>query len=509
MSIELKAGRVEIKSTNDDEGIVEAFVNLMGETDHVDDVMTDGVFDRSISRKSKMPKLELPDHGPHDPVRTGYTGITGRVLETHQEGDNQYIKARFNTKTQAGHDAYELVKAGDLPEWSVSWTTLKSHFEKKDNRRVRFIDEIDWHGVAPCDDGVSYGTKTLSVKAGNADNLICPFCHPKADPGSDDKADCTCKKDCGEDGCPMASETKALSHNLGLKAIAEKEGAPKSAPKGYPTDSSKYGDPKNFEYPIDQAHVASAVGYFNHSGAQKKGGYSDTEWAEIGGRIAAAANKLIGDGHSFKDGAIETEDSKDDKESKTSLSMLEIKWFSHMEGSYEDLIDDLNRLIAMSLGTNPYPGYDIPYIAVLATFDGYCICEVPEPEGKDSTYFKVEYTIGADGEPSLGVMTPVDMTFTESTVETASRRIAPSTWGKLHALGTKAGKRNSAGDADHLQQAHDHIIATATANDVKCDPDHCPRCSPASVDTKALDRARWLRLRTITGERPTELAAAQ
>src|SRR5271157_2076311 len=92
--------------------------------------------------------------------------------------------------------------------------------------------------------------------------------------------------------------------------IQEKEGAPKSPPKGYPTDPAQYGDPKNFKYPIDKKHINSAVGYFNHDGMQKKGGYSDTEWATIGRRIAAAANKLIGPGHSYSDGKIVTKEAK-------------------------------------------------------------------------------------------------------------------------------------------------------------------------------------------------------
>ncbi|WP_436664225.1 phage protease [Alicyclobacillus acidoterrestris] len=82
--------------------------------------------------------------------------------------------------------------------------------------------------------------------------------------------------------------------------------AHKSPPKGKPTDKSQYADPDHYKYPIDAKHIRAAVSYFNQSGQQSAGGYSDDQWASIGRKIAAAANKLIGPGHSFKDGKIES-----------------------------------------------------------------------------------------------------------------------------------------------------------------------------------------------------------
>jgi hypothetical protein len=83
--------------------------------------------------------------------------------------------------------------------------------------------------------------------------------------------------------------------------------AHKTPPKGNPQSAAQYADPANFKYPIDAGHIKAAVAYFNHSGAQQKGGYSPGQWASIGGKIASAANSLIGKGHSFKNGKIATE----------------------------------------------------------------------------------------------------------------------------------------------------------------------------------------------------------
>lgn len=76
----------------------------------------------------------------------------------------------------------------------------------------------------------------------------------------------------------------------------------KSPPKGKPKNKALYADPENYKYPIDKKHVHAAVSYYNQDGMQSKGGYSDSQWASIGSRIANAA----GDGYSLKDGKIVT-----------------------------------------------------------------------------------------------------------------------------------------------------------------------------------------------------------
>ncbi|KPV42014.1 phage protease [Alicyclobacillus ferrooxydans] len=73
-------------------------------------------------------------------------------------------------------------------------------------------------------------------------------------------------------------------------------------PKGKPKNKALYADPDNYKYPIDKKHVHAAVDFYNESGMQSKGGYTDSQWKSIGERIAKAA----GFGYSLKDGKIET-----------------------------------------------------------------------------------------------------------------------------------------------------------------------------------------------------------
>lgn len=88
-----------------------------------------------------------------------------------------------------------------------------------------------------------------------------------------------------------------------LSATEEVKNVHQSPPKGKPANRGAYADPKNYKWPIDAKHIRAAVSYYNHG---NKSGYDGGMWATIGRRIASAANRLIGKGHSFANGKIAT-----------------------------------------------------------------------------------------------------------------------------------------------------------------------------------------------------------
>lgn len=117
------------------------------------------------------------------------------------------------------------------------------------------------------------------------------------------------QKQLGKDGDPKA---KMGDDDKGTQMKDDGvTNAHKSPPKGDPKSRSDYADPEHYKYPIDdKKHVHAALGYFNHDGEREKGGYSESQWASIGGKIASAANKLIGPGHKYENGKIETKSVK-------------------------------------------------------------------------------------------------------------------------------------------------------------------------------------------------------
>ena len=86
--------------------------------------------------------------------------------------------------------------------------------------------------------------------------------------------------------------------------IAPKDGTPLTPPKGYPESEEEYGDPVNYKYPIDEAHIRAALTYFNRDGMREDGGYTEEEWAVIGKRIAQAATRLLGAKYQYRAGKV-------------------------------------------------------------------------------------------------------------------------------------------------------------------------------------------------------------
>lgn len=77
----------------------------------------------------------------------------------------------------------------------------------------------------------------------------------------------------------------------------------KSPPKGKPKSRRAYADSANFKFPVDAKHIRAAVSRFNQG---NRSGYSGSQWATVGRRIASAARRLIGGAYRFAKGKIVT-----------------------------------------------------------------------------------------------------------------------------------------------------------------------------------------------------------
>ncbi len=103
-------------------------------------------------------------------------------------------------------------------------------------------------------------------------------------------------------------KTEFLRGKTPFAAIAEKDEGHKTKPAKYKhIPDNEFADPVNFKYPIDREHVVAAWSYINKPENQKKGGYSDAEWALMKKRVKAAMKKY---GHEVADA-----DGKNEKKS--------------------------------------------------------------------------------------------------------------------------------------------------------------------------------------------------
>lgn len=173
------------------------------------------------------------------------------------------------------------------------------------------------------------------------------------------------------------AEERAKKYGIAFK---EKDGGNLTPPKGKPTSASEYGDPTNYKYPIDEKHIKAAVSYFNHPDEREKGGYSESEWEIIGKRIADAANKLIGEGHEYKGGKIETDDNRKEAD-KAAWAELQKRADTGGELSF----NDKRQLVQAAIGRGP--GNEDYW--VMDMYDDYAIVESWE----EAKTWKLPYTI--------------------------------------------------------------------------------------------------------------------
>lgn len=311
------SGQLEFRVRDKTAGIVEARTNQLEVVDDYVSVFADGFWDRVVARSNKLPKILVDHEGRR----------AGRVTETRQlrsaDGLFQHCTMQYDLESRYGAEAFHDILSGSDDEFSHGFVTAKQHVDKRDGMNVTIKDECRmWPEVSQVLAGASPGTGPISVRSALEalglrdlraaaspafDGAQCPYCTGPADAPENG---CTCESDCGAAKCPMADESQQRSFAqtlLDYRAVAVKDDAPKSPPKGYPADNSKYGDPTNYKYPIDtDARIHAAIAYYNHDGQQAAGGYDDAEWASIGRRIVAAANKAFGDGYSLEGGKIKT-----------------------------------------------------------------------------------------------------------------------------------------------------------------------------------------------------------
>ena len=132
-------------------GQVEAIVSVSGNVDLGEDVVIPGAFQRFVgdvkSGRAKMPRL-CWSH------QLEQTNVIGKVISIDElapgsamlPADLQakglgglWIRAEFNRKTDLGRNAYELVRNGDVTDWSFMYLTTLSDTDKNGRRQLKEI----------------------------------------------------------------------------------------------------------------------------------------------------------------------------------------------------------------------------------------------------------------------------------------------------------------------------------------------------------------------------------
>jgi len=130
---ELKAYHDE--DENKEYGMFEGYGSVFGNKDLGNDVIEKGAFTKSIKRRTHKGVKLLYQHKSDMPI--------GVFDEIKEDDHGLVVKGRLALKTQAGAEAYELLKMGALDGLSIGFRINPSEvsYDKRNNKRI--IKEVD------------------------------------------------------------------------------------------------------------------------------------------------------------------------------------------------------------------------------------------------------------------------------------------------------------------------------------------------------------------------------
>jgi HK97 family phage prohead protease len=133
----------EIKATNDAKGIVEGYLNYIGNIDYGDDRTMPGAFRKTLtdsySRKTAQgldflwPYLWNHDYSQLPP---------GGIFEANEDRRGLYTKTQLNMDIQMGRELYASFKAGTLKKQSMGYKAIQVDWVKEGGKSIRNLLEV-------------------------------------------------------------------------------------------------------------------------------------------------------------------------------------------------------------------------------------------------------------------------------------------------------------------------------------------------------------------------------
>lgn len=145
----------EIKSIDEAQGIVTAYVNTLGVIDHDDEILAPGAFDESIAKGGQAVCWF------HD-----QRVILGGVTSAREENGRLLAVMQFDLDDPVALAAFGKIKKGFIREWSVGFYCLSERWDTPDgrDRPIRVIEKVEWVEVSAVLRGASPGTMTVDAK---------------------------------------------------------------------------------------------------------------------------------------------------------------------------------------------------------------------------------------------------------------------------------------------------------------------------------------------------------
>lgn len=120
---------LDLKAT--EQGIVEGYASVWNVLDSHGDVVVKGAFQNSLN--ANKPVVMLWAHSQSQPV--------GKWLDIREDEKGLHVRGQLNLKTQAGLDAFEHLKAGDISAFSIGYMVNPNGSEIKNG--VNYLHDLE------------------------------------------------------------------------------------------------------------------------------------------------------------------------------------------------------------------------------------------------------------------------------------------------------------------------------------------------------------------------------
>lgn len=133
-----------MKATNDAQGIIEGYLNAIGNIDYGKDRTLAGAFKRTLTNSYERKKNDGDDYlwpylWNHD-----YDLIPpGGIYDANEDKNGLYIKAQLNLDYDLARNMYSSYKAGTLKKQSMGYICHQQEYVKEDGQMVRNLIEVE------------------------------------------------------------------------------------------------------------------------------------------------------------------------------------------------------------------------------------------------------------------------------------------------------------------------------------------------------------------------------